>query len=337
METIASAPRGVLDIVSTQPVDRRWVHRTAVSEVFLTDFARTSISTFSATCQLPRRHFYFTDHETLAVDPMLLLECCRQAETCCAHIALDVPMDAKFVLNKWELRACGRLLPEGCAPPELRIDIVVELVRSCRTMRTYSYAMTLSIGGKAAGEAHMTATYLSADCYQSLRLLRRATPPPSSVDLALIGVESELASACVGRSDPGNILLRNIHAEPDGARWATLHVPVDHPSIFDHPLDHVPGIGVTEAAKQLAVAATGAPFMRSVEATFHRFVELDEPAVVTAFKERGQADVVNVQVTQKGEIAADFRVCLGHSDSDPSAISRLGYLGGKRTGRKSSR
>ena len=73
-------------------VARSLVHRRNLSELFLTDGVRLDSAHFAAAAQLPMIHYYYTDHLTDdRVDPLLLLECCRQAET---HACLLYTSDA---------------------------------------------------------------------------------------------------------------------------------------------------------------------------------------------------------------------------------------------------
>jgi hypothetical protein len=61
-------------------------------------------------------------------------------------------------------------------------------------------------------------------------------------------------------------------------------VDTRHPVLFDHPVDHVPGMLLMEAARQ----ATAATLERSsfvplgMASEFKRYVELDEPCLIEA-------------------------------------------------------
>ena len=51
---------GNADLSTAQSVDRRLVHRSALAEVFLTDYRYTGASSFLALAQLPPAHSYFS-------------------------------------------------------------------------------------------------------------------------------------------------------------------------------------------------------------------------------------------------------------------------------------
>ncbi|MFD6909770.1 AfsA-related hotdog domain-containing protein [Streptomyces sp. NPDC060077] len=99
---------GVRELEFVRSVDRRLLHRRALSEVFLTDTAAVDGQRFLAGAELPSSHAYFTDHPGhTAVDPVLLLECARQAETYGAHRHLGVDDGTTFVLQSWSMRLPG--------------------------------------------------------------------------------------------------------------------------------------------------------------------------------------------------------------------------------------
>lgn len=62
-----------------------------------------------------------------------------------------------------------------------------------------------------------------------------------------------------------------------------LRVDPTHPVLFDHAVDHVPGMLLLEAARQAAHSVgDGASAVIGMRTDFARYVELDAPAVVLA-------------------------------------------------------
>lgn len=128
-----------------------------------------------------------------------------------------------------------------------------------------------------------------------------------------------LAQPCpeVARRDAHNVLLRQIARQ--GADWqATAIVDETHPYYFDHPLDHVPGILLLEAALQLTEVALsdrglahhhpsslGVRFRRYTEkqAPIHlRCQQLDDTRFLVHIEQSGQAMCeVEVGTTQACE------------------------------------
>jgi hypothetical protein len=73
--------------------------------------------------------------------------------------------------------------------------------------------------------------------------------------------------------------------------------------MFDHMVDHVPGMMVVEAARQAAQLLTGCPDLVPACGAFkyERYIELDEPCIVRA-ENRGDG-VVTVIFEQSGSVA----------------------------------
>lgn len=264
-------------------VDRRLLHRRALSEVFLTDTSPVDEQRFLAGAQLPSSHAYFTDHLGHTVlDPVLLLECARQAETYGAHRHLGVDDDTKFVLQSWSMRLPGLFTAHSGEPAELTMEVTAD-----RPARSVTYGMRFLIDGREIGEARMTVGYLSSETYAFIRTKRRGSPPVSSDDVP--AVPATVDAKDVGRTAPINALLIDPVRDGDGIT-AGIRTANDNPSMFDHAQDHLPGMVLTEAARQ-AVLLTGARLLgrpaqdttlTGFDLAFTRFAELDAPTTVSA-------------------------------------------------------
>jgi hypothetical protein len=119
----------------------------------------------------------------------------------------------------------------------------------------------------------------------------------------------------VGRISPTDVVL-----SPTGkpGRWQ-LRVDTAHPALFDHPLDHVPGMMLLEAARQATVATLGPSCMPlEITSEFRRYTELSSPCVIETCRipTAGTAPGQSVLVTghQNGELA--FR-CLATVPAPP--------------------
>ncbi|CAM5584640.1 Gamma-butyrolactone biosynthesis protein OS=Streptomyces alboniger OX=132473 GN=CP975_23005 PE=4 SV=1 [Streptomyces alboniger] len=133
------------------------VHRRALSEVFLTDSAAVDDSHFVAGAQLPPFHAYYTDHTTCsAVDPLFLLECCRQAETHAVHAHFGAPDGTKFVLQQWSMDLPGlAALERAHGPAEVTIAATTHDEQWVGgSLRGLRYRMAITVSGPAAGQVH---------------------------------------------------------------------------------------------------------------------------------------------------------------------------------------
>jgi hypothetical protein len=99
-----------------------------------------------------------------------------------------------------------------------------------------------------------------------------ADAAPAREAAPLIGARS------AGRPRQRDVLLRDA-GQPH--RW-WLRVDTGHPVLFDHPVDHVPGMLLLDAARQAAHAELGAGAVPplALDADFGRFVELGAPCRV---------------------------------------------------------
>ncbi|WP_405881714.1 AfsA-related hotdog domain-containing protein [Streptomyces sp. NBC_00169] len=70
---------------------------------------------------------------------------------------------------------------------------------------------------------------------------------------------------------------RRPHPHPHPHTWQ-LRTDTRHPVLFDHPVDHIPGMVLLEAARQATTAHLGHPTLPlTLTTTFTNYAELDTP------------------------------------------------------------
>lgn len=299
MTTTAVSPDGLrpedTELSYSRTVDRDLVHRDSLGEVFLTDLrasGRTNESGhhpgYTAAAQLPRSHAYYGDHllRPSAYDPVLLLEACRQAGLAGAHEFYGVPVGHKFILTHLRI-SLSRLerTVVGSAPCRLSMRMSVSGHRH-RDDRTtgLDYEIGLYAQDQEIGTAAVGLRFKSPEDYLRLRLANRdGRQLPSSANLTERAQSRGVDPYLVGRSNPGNVVLADTRVT-GGVGGATLRIPTEHPSMFDHPQDHLPGMVIAEAARQLALLTAletrGMSPARTplgeLSVIFSRFGELEE-------------------------------------------------------------
>ncbi|MFD3688860.1 ScbA/BarX family gamma-butyrolactone biosynthesis protein [Nocardiopsis sp. NPDC058631] len=310
---------GVRELDYDSTVPRGLVHRNAVSEVFVTDSQQTGESTFDVAAQLPRGHVML---ETPAYDLPLILEACRQTGVLISHRHLNVPMDRAFIMQRMSLDITDLDgLRQGSEPARVMVRTTADLYRNqAGKLRGYDFRGDVLLNGTEVAKATGALIFVSKLTYQALRSKGRDAldwstgPAPRAVPAR---------PSVVGRRDPRNVVITEpVQRGEDG--WKATVVPDhSHPHLFDHPLDHLPGNLLIEAARQLVVAAvarssgldpaTLAPV--SVEASFSSFSENDLASVVeadlTPFRrdERfGPVMGADVRVIQQGVAGSTFRI-----------------------------
>ncbi|MHA6761706.1 ScbA/BarX family gamma-butyrolactone biosynthesis protein [Streptacidiphilus sp. PAMC 29251] len=323
---------GALDF--SRPVDRALVHRTAVMEVFATDCLPLVDGRWRVAVQLPRGHSYYNDHphRPRLVDPLVLLESCRQAVTVVAHRHLGVPFGTSFLISTWQTVLAGfdRLESGRHTSDELLVDVTARGLRQ-RGGRLLSatFDVDLWLGGRSIGGSTLAAGYLSREGYQGYREMRRGSAPPMSDSMPTDRQGVPADAAGVGRTRPENVVLADLSRGP-GKVSASLDVPVTHPAIYDHPLDHVPAMALLEAARQAALLAAGEPehdgYADGFDARFSDFVELDAATTVTAEllaapgadEGRAGGSVVEVRFLQRGATMCEVRVDVARTAREPA-------------------
>ncbi len=300
-------------------VPRGLVHRNAVSEVFATDSRQTAENTFEVAAQLPRGHVML---ETPAYDLPLLLEACRQTGVLISHRHLDVPMDRAFIMRGMSLHV-GDLdgLRQGPEPARAMVRTEADLYRNrAGRLRGYDFRGDVFINGAEVAKAAGSLIFVNRPAYQALRTKGR-----DALDWSAAAAPRPVPAppAVVGRRDPRNVVITDPVQRGDHGWRATVVPDHGHPHLFDHPLDHLPGNLLIEAARQVAVAAAArsagldpAPLVPvSVEASFSSFCENDLPSTVEADLAPFRSDErfgpvvgVDVRVNQQGTTNSTFRI-----------------------------
>ncbi|MGL5865502.1 MAG: ScbA/BarX family gamma-butyrolactone biosynthesis protein [Dermatophilaceae bacterium] len=245
-------------------VDRTLVHRRSLAEVFITDLAGSEGHTIRAAAQWPRQHPYFDTGD--GVYCLLLgAETFRQATIAGLHQAGLAALDDQFVMKRMGVAWIGE-------PPRIG-DRPLDLVVTVRMTPTgprgrYDLQVTVADAGRDLMTGWGVVVMLRPAVYAALR--RGRTEPGIRTD-----GDATLDHAAVSRTRARDVVL----AGSENGPW-DLRVDTRHPSLFDHPADHVPGMLLFEAARQAALLTTGGQRVVSVGADFDAYVELDEPATV---------------------------------------------------------
>ncbi|MGW7332295.1 ScbA/BarX family gamma-butyrolactone biosynthesis protein [Streptomyces sp. NPDC054840] len=285
-----------LELSYSRTVDRTLVHRDSLGEVFLTDLQPLGGASYVAAAQLPRSHAYYGDHllNPNVYDPVLLLEACRQAALAGAHAYFAVPRTHKFILTHLRVHLSRPdRIAVGPTPCQLTLHVTTSnhYVREGST-NGLDYDVDLRVGDVSIGRAGIGLRFKSPESYTALRLRNRDQRPlPSSADHPAPGTATgaPVEPYRVGRANADNVVLTGIEVAGD-TLTAGIRTPGSHPSMFDHPQDHLPGMVIAEAARQIALygaldvrgMSPSRTYPTGLAVTFSRFGELDSPATLTA-------------------------------------------------------
>lgn len=260
-----------------QTVPRTLVHRAAVSEVFVTGIQRMAPEHFRVGAQWPRSHSYYGPVAGRRHDPMLLAESIRQALLLISHEAYDVPIGYHFLSHtvSHDIDPDGALL--NGRPAHVLLDVRChDLKRRGKTVSGYTAHVECIRDGVVVGSGEVTLSCLPPAVYGRVRG-ERALGATAPVRRAL---PEAVTPELVGRRCASDVVLGATGID----RVWTLRADQDHPVLFDHPVDHVPGMVLMEAARQAALAVVQDPdgLAVSCEAAFEQYVEFDSACLVTA-------------------------------------------------------
>jgi hypothetical protein len=280
---------GTPELLFNTTVPRHLVHRSAICEVFLTDSARHSENEFVLAAQLPRVHSFYSDQlaAPATYDPMLLLECCRQASIFLAHRYHDVPAGHKFILNNSDIRITDyAALVVGARPGHAVLTVTMtDRKYRANALVGFTLRISVSVDDRVAGSVDITIQWMPPEAWDKLRDRARAgLGLPAGPPYHAYTVSRALPPGEVARSSERNVVLGDLTVD---ATELTTGILVDqgHPGLFDHPLDHVPGMLLFEALRQTAIVTAHeflglSPqrlFLTGCQAEFTRFAEFELP------------------------------------------------------------
>jgi 2-oxo-3-(phosphooxy)propyl 3-oxoalkanoate synthase len=253
-----------------QTVPRRFVHRASISEVMLTGWRQTGADRFLLGAQWPRTHSFYRPIAG-CYDPLLLAETIRQSAMLISHAGYGVPTDYPFLLWSLSYQAEPTAMTVGQTPANLTITASCQDVRFRRgIMAGMQYRTVIHRGATRLGTGTLRMDCMAPDTYARLRAPQLGQRPSDSVPPQGEYQDDKADSVLV----------------PTG-EWYTWRLQADrrHPVLFDHPVDHVPGMVIVEAMRQAANSVAGvtavAPFQ--LDTDFVRYAELHLPVFVRAF------------------------------------------------------
>ncbi|MGV9693221.1 ScbA/BarX family gamma-butyrolactone biosynthesis protein [Streptomyces sp. NPDC003444] len=275
-------------------VPKEYVHLHDAGAVLLTGWSPLGGNRFAVTARWPEAAFA-THYE-----PLLLTQTIRQSSLLIAHAERGVPLSHQTLMDRMDFTVADGHRIARHVPAELLV--VVDWQSTGR--RSALMRLTVLHDGREAAQSLVHFSWIAPSVYARLRGDRPRVPWGHAP------VPAPLPAHTVGRDTERDVVLA---PAPRPGRWE-LRYDVGNTTLYDHPVDHVPGLVLLEAAHQAARAANGplAPVPHTVTSTFDRYVEFDAPCWITASTARtaDQAHRPHVEVVgvQRGEKA--FRITL---------------------------
>ncbi|MET8710484.1 ScbA/BarX family gamma-butyrolactone biosynthesis protein [Streptomyces californicus] len=281
----------------THPVGIDMVHRTRSQDAFPRGWMRLEHDRFSVTAVLPHDHAFFAPLAGDRHDPLLVAEAMRQAAMLAFHAGYGVPMGHHFLLSALDFVCHLEHLGVGGGPAEIGVEVYCSDLR-WRAGLPVAGRVTWAVhrdGGLAATGVGVT-RFISPEVY---RRMRGGAPAQGIAIPRAAPVRADLA----GRARTEDVVL----SETDRDGWWELRVDTRHPTLFQRPNDHVPGMFLLEAARQAACLAAGPGGIvpAEVASRFHRYAEFDSPCLIGAVVRPGPAEgtvTARVSGRQNGEL-----------------------------------
>lgn len=277
------------DLPAALPIADGHTHKAAPGEILLTGWFRTGDDTFAVTAQWPADHGYYLHHRG-SHDPMLIAETIRQCVPLLCHAAYDVPLDHRQIWNDLQLTAEPAALVADGLPVELVLHLTCgDLKRPGGRLRAGAlHAEVTRVQGGVRRHLASVDTRFTSHAPAVYRRLRGAYADLAHALAGAVPLPPPIAPALVARPHAADVVL-----SPTGtpSRWQ-LRCDTTHPVLFDHLVDHAPGMLLLEAARQAAQTLTDPlVFPTAISCTFIRYAELDTPVYVTAALRGDTADV----------------------------------------------
>jgi 2-oxo-3-(phosphooxy)propyl 3-oxoalkanoate synthase len=272
------------------------VHRRQLTEVLLTGVERVDETAFRLGVQWPRRHAYFGpwDASGVAVRTEIALETLRQSVIAMSHTHLGVPFGYGFLIESMGATVPAAATRPGDRPLDLVMEVeLADLVERKGVATQVDSRFTIRDGDAVLATGRGLSRAVPPAIYARMRRDAVRSDAPSLAGTGLSDRSDLLPAAVVGVRDDDQVLLR---AETGDGRYA-LSVEPSEPVYFDHPLDHVPGMVVREAAFQAVRAHTGDAGRSpcGVDIALTRHLELSSPVSVHVAANPDGHEIVFVQ------------------------------------------
>lgn len=313
-------------------VDRRLVHRHANDEVFITSIHRVrGLSLWICGVRIPSKHIRMPPvGEPLPI--ALGLEVFRQGGMAILHRDAGIPMSHHFILDcislAWTHKApCIALLTPSF---EAELSIwVTDATHQNGVVRNISVEFELMHAQESIATGDITVRCLSPANYRALRKhvssLPRTEAKSEIVAVKPSGMRPETTAARSGPQESPNHerLCPNpaslptpflVPKEPvwtDGRGRLVVGWDKSDPMLFDHPVDHVPGMALFDSAIAAvsANAGTSESSIQSIDMQFCCFAELNDYVYVDVEATPGDTSVT-CNFTQAGKDVANAVVAL---------------------------
>ncbi|MFE4513130.1 ScbA/BarX family gamma-butyrolactone biosynthesis protein [Kitasatospora sp. NPDC056783] len=294
----------------SREIRKEHVHLTSEAGLIITEWGRRGDMRFVLKVAWPQHNGGFFPPGHGLADGVMITQTVRQCGLLVAHAAFGVPFSHQTLLQSLRFQINQNHSLSHNKPTMLDVEMICVATGHRGSVPT---GLRLDVfilhEGQAMAWAEAAFTWVAPAVYRRLRgrqvAVHRQHPLPEPAPAPL-----------VGRHDPADVVLSPT-GEP--GRWL-LRTDADNRTYFDHPVDHVPGLVLIEAAQQASRALTRAAPLEpySVSTAFSRYVEFDEPCWIEAAPVSADSRLSSaVRVTgRQGGAVAFSTVLIGPAAAD---------------------
>lgn len=260
---------------------RKYTHKENEDEIVIKRISRISDIHFQSEFLLMKEHHFYSDFQ-LCNKPMnliYLLECARQAETVLSHKEFNIAQENRFLLSSW-------MVSSYSTKKEVKDNINADIYTknsSNEKVKWNEFHFIFKGNNITIGEAKINVRYIDDRCYKLIR------KKPVTINNKQEATPLDPRIVCYKSAD--NVILAKINFARSYAS-AIIHINKRNKFFNDHEQDHITGMNLTEAAKQLCYSYLSkiideekkyfSPVL--IDGNFISYVENDIPAIVSITK-----------------------------------------------------
>ncbi|MEU6847860.1 ScbA/BarX family gamma-butyrolactone biosynthesis protein [Streptomyces sp. NPDC046716] len=264
--------------IDDRPVSAAEVHKLDANEVLLTDWQHIGPDHFGISARWPAQHRFYAESAHGRRDALMLVECVRQSIPMLCHSAYDTAFGFRQAWEDLTFTVEPSMLGRTGTDLEIQLDVrCSDVIRRGTRVGGMTMDVRASWQGRPAATVRTRFNNQSPTVYQRLR---GANGDLATAHAAALAPGRPVSPELVGRQRAADVVLAPAPGHPPYSWY--LRNDLDHPILFDHPVDHSPGMLLLEAARQAALArCSHTATVVGMTSRFIRYAEFDVPCLVS--------------------------------------------------------
>ncbi|MCD9496619.1 AfsA-related hotdog domain-containing protein [Photobacterium carnosum] len=282
-----------------------FTHKCHDNEIFINDLSIKSNDNFNMSCIVPENHPHFDDESKTHknINPMFIMECCRQAETYITHKLFNIEKSKVFIFNNlsFSINENYHLIKD------VKIKTIdLDIHSSHQTnignkLKNNIYIFNVIVNKKVIAIVSFNVSYLNQICYKHIRGEINKTQVIINnyrINPEKVGYKSEINSILSQTND--------LHC----FKKALININKENISYYDHYQDHITGMNLIESYKQLCFLFLherkkinlSKITITSINVNFYIYIEISQVSLVEidSFHVKNNNIVMSLTANQNG-------------------------------------